>query len=313
MRVLAGLLVVLVAMVVCVSAQADKFQADIHKEGRYWVLDGVGKNPDVVKLLKQAAGLRAQLERIRSELLGRQYDYARLAKLESALKALEDRINDLASRAQDGASAGEQKAVRDGLAKSTREIARLGRELVALAKRVAADERRLSILESRHVSLDLSAFGGGAMLYSHTAGASVSLYLPLGTGRWGAKLTGGLGISPSNNLGMLTSVSVSARLGLFSIGPAAIYMADLGNTLTNSGKFVAGGGFEASLHITKWMYISALPFAGVGVGISNDWVGPTYVKAPCGKVLVSEGYWVDGNRKPSFAAGAIGSVGFRLF
>lgn len=305
----------------CGTAWADKLTAEIKRDGDHWVLDGIGKNPDGAKVATQIARARAQLESVRTELLGKQYDQARLTRLENALKAMDEMIRSMVSKVYDKAEAKDLEALKADVARLRSVAKGQARVLGDQRKRVAKSEKRLSLLEARRISLDVAGFGGGAMKYDHTAGASVSLILPLGSGRWSTKLIGGLGIGPSNGLGALAAATVTARLDRFTIGPAAIFMADLDDLTSGVKRFVLGGGLEASIFITDWLYVSVLPFVGVGVQDTGTWVPPVYQavpgQAPCacggGGVLVSEGRWIPGKRCTAFTAGAIGSIGFRLF
>ncbi len=311
-----ALMCVLIVALLGGVAQADKLTANIRKDGDHWVLDGQGKDANAAKVVQQIARARAQLEGIRTELLGKQYDAARLSKLEKTAGALEDQVRILTGRMYDKAEAKDLAKLSDGLVKARRTI-RVYQ--AAQDDRLREIEARVAVLEKRRsISLDLQGFGGGAIGFEYTGGAAVGLFFPLGMDMWGAKLTGGLGVGPSDGLAILASLSISARLGMFSIGPAAIYLADFGNLAGGTRGFVLGGGFEASVFVTDRVFISVLPF--VGVSVERTYVlaaGPaSYRESPvlCGAVGASEQVGrVEDGLHAIFSAGAVGSIGFRFF
>lgn len=140
-------------------------------------------------------------------------------------------------------------------------------------------------LNNRKVNLDIGAFGLFTSPFGLSAGGVLTLDLPLGEGLWRARLSGGLGVSPSVNLSALTSLSVVRKFSFFSVGPAILAVMDVRNVIENRPLWIAGGGAEirfSALGFNFW----AMPFVGAGPGdTTTTKTSYTYAQTPCGKVV----------------------------
>ncbi len=237
-----------------------------------------------------------------------------LSALKKETELLNQQIRDLLSKLND-------KATREELLALSRKLDSIVEDLRKTQDHILTGlvdhNQRLISLERTRNHLLLGGFGGAATTYMGTGGLDMTVQLPLGEGKWTLNLSGGLGVSPSEQVGSLLSVVVARRLNRhLSLGPAALHLMDWGNTLNTGKNYVTGGGVELTWNINKLISLSVLPFLGVGVGTTNAYTNHPAVwnDSACGQVLVKSAYTekVETKRAPILTGGLVARLRFQL-
>ncbi len=237
-----------------------------------------------------------------------------LSALKKETVLLNQQIRDLLSKLND-------KATREELLALSRKLDSIVEDLRKTQEHILTGlvdhHKRLLALERTRNHLLLGGFGGVATTYMGTGGLDLTVQLPLGEGKWSLNLSGGLGVSPSEQVGSLLSIVVARRLNRhLSLGPAALHLMDWGNTLNTGKNMVAGGGAEVTWHVNNVISLSVLPFLGVGVGTTNTYTNHPAVwsDSACGQVLVKPSYTekVETKHAPVFTGGLVARLRFQV-
>lgn len=279
-------------------------------------------------LLRQAAKLSKQIREMLDAGNGKAGDVAAdVINLKEKVRDLEAAIRQLATDAKTGRVDSARALKR--LADLERAMGLLGHELSAHRHALRYLIKNVRHLEKRRINLEIGGFGAGAYKYGGEAGALVSLALPMGeSGLWTARLSGGLGVSPSMGLSWLAMGTLSRTLakGRLELGPAILGMGDEGGLIQGRKNWLFGAGAELRLHLAPQVHLSVAPFMGVTPCTElqgRDWQDAVYAATggnpacACsgGRVLVKEGgftRWEEA-RTLKFTGGVLGSLSFPLF
>ncbi|MDP3986886.1 MAG: hypothetical protein Q8P81_01530 [Nanoarchaeota archaeon] len=270
-------------------------------------------NVDVVRVQKQIASVKKKLEKV-EQAVGLVDDVSNLKK---QVGEIQDELKGLKNA--NGASKSDVVGLEDRLGKVERKIVwESNRAIVfelALNSKIDNLEKSMNKkMDNRKNNLQLGTYGLFSSPFENMVGLMLTLDVPMGDeGKWHSLLTGGLGLSPSVNLGFLTSFGVERNLGKrFSIGPIALLFGDLKNMMGEKVNWVAAGGLSARVRFDDFN-ISLSPFLGMGPNDNVILSGTTVTKqTTCG--LVSETTTKDAVvREMSIQAGALLTLGYSLF
>lgn len=239
---------------------------------------------------------------------------------------LEKKYVDLERSAKSGEQDG--KTAKKQLAEAERRLTALEHEFNGQRKAHLGLAKKVKLLVSRRVNLELGVLGGAAWKYGATlAPLAVSLVFPMGeSGLWKTRLTAGLGLSPSVGVGWLAVGALARSLsrGSLELGPAVLGLGDAGDLVGDTRGWVLGAGAQVRMKVGARAFVSVTPFVGVAsktnvVGV-GEWVTlkpvtPPTPNCPCASGG-SEGYWTGGTaskRCLGFSGGALVSIGAVLF
>lgn len=282
---------------------------------------------DASGLAKQVASLRNQLNVARRALEKAgvsQITGDDLIALKDKVRKLENEVKEMSGVLNN--TAGVALSVADSHKKLAKEVELLKEQVDGLTKGVVnkfkdVDERvdNLGVymknsFNRRKINLDLGAFGLFSSPFGLSAGGMLTLDFPLGEGYWRTRMSAGLGVSPSKNLSVLTSLSVVRNLtSYFSFGPAVLAVLDMKDVVSDAPMWFAGGGMEMRFMVWK-INMLVMPFVGGGPAYET---GTTtkydYSDTPCGKV-VSESTTAGSTRKVmNIQGGVVVGFTFSLF